>query len=116
MPSTSPTSPARPITPGGSAEGFRRKPKTSCPWASRRVASAPPTYPQPTMSALAIGGECQNRAGRPPAYTLPMTFVIGIATSLDHRERWRRGREYLYLDRRYSEAVAEAGALPCYCP
>ena len=39
-----------------------------------------------------------------------MTFVIGIATSLDHRERWRRGREYLYLDRRYSEAVAEAAS------
>ncbi|HIG00204.1 MAG TPA: gamma-glutamyl-gamma-aminobutyrate hydrolase family protein, partial [Myxococcales bacterium] len=68
------------------------------------------------MSALAIGGECQNRAGRPPAYTLPMTFAIGIATSLDHRERWRRGREYLYLDRRYSEAVAEAGALPLLLP
>ena len=68
------------------------------------------------MSALAIGGECQNRAGRPPAYTLPMNFVIGIATSLDHRERWRRGREYLYLDRRYSEAVAEAGALPLLLP
>jgi putative glutamine amidotransferase len=45
-----------------------------------------------------------------------MTFVIGIATSLDHRERWRRGREYLYLDRRYSEAVAEAGALPLLLP
>jgi putative glutamine amidotransferase len=45
-----------------------------------------------------------------------MPFVIGIATSLDHRERWRPGREYLYLDRRYSQAIAEAGALPLLLP
>jgi len=45
-----------------------------------------------------------------------MPFRIGISTTLDHRERWRPGREYLYLDRRYSEAVVEAGGTPILLP
>jgi putative glutamine amidotransferase len=45
-----------------------------------------------------------------------MPFRIGISTTLDHRERWRPGREYLYLDRRYSEAVVEAGGTPVLLP
>ena len=45
-----------------------------------------------------------------------MTFVIGISTCLDDRGRWRPGREYVYLDGRYSEAVAEAGGDPVLLP
>ena len=45
-----------------------------------------------------------------------MPPVIGISTCLDHRERWRAGREYLYLDQRYSQAVEEAGGSPVLLP
>ena len=45
-----------------------------------------------------------------------MNPVIGISTCLDHRERWRPGREYLYLDQRYSQAVEEAGGVPVLLP
>ncbi len=45
-----------------------------------------------------------------------MTPVIGISTCLDHRQRWRPGREYLYLDQRYSQAVEAAGGVPILLP
>ena len=45
-----------------------------------------------------------------------MPFVIGISTCLDDRGRWRSGRDYLYLDQRYSEAVFEAGGAPVLLP
>ena len=45
-----------------------------------------------------------------------MPPVIGISTCLDHRERWRAGREYLYLDQRYSQAVEQAGGTPILLP
>ncbi len=45
-----------------------------------------------------------------------MALAIGISTCLDDRGRWRAGREYLYLDQRYSEAVAEAGGQPILLP
>jgi putative glutamine amidotransferase len=41
---------------------------------------------------------------------------IGIPLCLDDRERWRPGREYLYIDRRYAEAIAAAGGLPLHVP
>jgi len=45
-----------------------------------------------------------------------MVLTVGISTSLDDRDRWRAGRDYLYLDQRYSEAVAEAGGQPVLLP
>ena len=45
-----------------------------------------------------------------------MALTVGISTCLDDRDRWRAGREYLYLDQRYSEAVAEAGGQPVLLP
>lgn len=45
-----------------------------------------------------------------------MALAIGISTCLDDRDRWRAGRDYLYLDQRYSEAVAEAGGQPILLP
>lgn len=41
---------------------------------------------------------------------------IGIPLGLDDRGRWRPGREYLYIDRRYADAVALAGGLPVHLP
>ena len=45
-----------------------------------------------------------------------MAFTVGISTCLDHRGRWREGRDYVYLDRRYGDALAAAGADPLLLP
>ncbi|MCZ6784801.1 MAG: gamma-glutamyl-gamma-aminobutyrate hydrolase family protein [Proteobacteria bacterium] len=45
-----------------------------------------------------------------------MRPVIGITQCLDERERWRRGREYLYGDFAYSRAVEDAGGVPVWLP
>jgi putative glutamine amidotransferase len=41
---------------------------------------------------------------------------IGIPLCLDDRERWRPGREYLYIDRRYADAISAAGGQPLHVP
>jgi len=41
---------------------------------------------------------------------------IGIPLSLDNRGRWRTGRDYHYIDRRYADAVDRAGGLPVHLP
>jgi len=41
---------------------------------------------------------------------------IGIPLGLDDRGRWRPGRDYLYIDRRYADAIALAGGLPIHLP
>lgn len=41
---------------------------------------------------------------------------IGIPLTLDDRGRWREGRAYHYIDRRYADAVARAGGLPLQLP
>ncbi|MBJ18709.1 MAG: gamma-glutamyl-gamma-aminobutyrate hydrolase family protein [bacterium] len=41
---------------------------------------------------------------------------IGIPLSLDDRGRWREGRDYHYIDRRYADAVDRAGGLPVQLP
>jgi putative glutamine amidotransferase len=41
---------------------------------------------------------------------------IGIPLTLDERGRWREGRTYHYIDRRYADAVARAGGLPLQLP
>jgi putative glutamine amidotransferase len=41
---------------------------------------------------------------------------IGIPLCLDVRERWRPGREYLYIDRRYADAISAAGGQPLHVP
>lgn len=41
---------------------------------------------------------------------------IGIPTSLDDRGRWRAGRAYHYIDRRYADAIDAAGGLPVQLP
>ena len=41
---------------------------------------------------------------------------IGIPTCLDERGRWRPGRDYSYIDRRYADAIDEAGGLPIQLP
>ncbi len=38
--------------------------------------------------------------------------LIGIPPCLDDRGRWRRGRNYAYLDEAYAEALVESGAAP----
>ena len=45
-----------------------------------------------------------------------MAARIGISMCLDERERWRAGREYLYLDEAYARAVVEAGGQPIFLP
>jgi putative glutamine amidotransferase len=52
----------------------------------------------------------QERSGDARVYTRRMPPVVGITQCLDERERWRPGREYLYLDRAYVAAVECAGA------
>lgn len=41
---------------------------------------------------------------------------IGIPLSLDDCGRWRSGRDYHYIDRRYADAVDRAGGLPIHLP
>ena len=41
---------------------------------------------------------------------------IGISLSLDDRSRWRPGRDYLYLDHAYPEALVAAGGQPILLP
>lgn len=41
---------------------------------------------------------------------------IGIPLCLDDRERWRPGRDYLYVDRRYADAITQAGGRPVHLP
>src|SRR6185503_21176674 len=38
--------------------------------------------------------------------------VIGITVSLDHGKKIRKGHDYLYVKRAYSEAVRKAGGQP----
>lgn len=41
---------------------------------------------------------------------------IGIPLCLDDRGRWRPGRKYLYIDRRYADAISLAGGIPVHLP
>ncbi len=41
---------------------------------------------------------------------------IGIPLCLDDRGRWRAGRDYLYIDHRYAQAIDRAGGLPIQLP
>jgi len=41
---------------------------------------------------------------------------IGIPLTLDDRGRWRAGRSYHYIDRRYADAIARAGGIPLQVP
>jgi putative glutamine amidotransferase len=41
---------------------------------------------------------------------------IGIPLSLDNQGRWREGRQYHYIDRRYADAVDRAGGQPLHLP
>lgn len=45
-----------------------------------------------------------------------MRPIVGISLCLDEQERWRPGREYVYLDRAYAQAVESAGGLPIMLP
>ncbi len=45
-----------------------------------------------------------------------MPPVIGITLCLDEQERWRKGRQYLYLDHAYALAVERAGAVAVQLP
>jgi putative glutamine amidotransferase len=45
-----------------------------------------------------------------------MPPLIGISQCLDERGRWRRGREYLYVDFAYVRAVERAGGYPLLLP
>lgn len=55
-------------------------------------------------------------APRHPSILAAMAPVVGISSCLDERERWRAGREYVYLDRDYAAAVAAAGGTPVLLP
>jgi putative glutamine amidotransferase len=41
---------------------------------------------------------------------------IGIPLCLDDRGRWREGRDYLYIDHRYAQAIDRAGGLAIQLP
>ncbi len=41
---------------------------------------------------------------------------IGIPLSLDARGRWREGRAYHYIDRRYADAIDHAGGIAVHLP
>jgi putative glutamine amidotransferase len=41
---------------------------------------------------------------------------IGIPLTLDDRGRWREGRDYHYIDRRYADAIVSAGGLALQLP
>jgi len=45
-----------------------------------------------------------------------MRPLIGIPLCLDDRGRWRRSREYLYIDSAYARAVADAGGAVVHTP
>ena len=45
-----------------------------------------------------------------------MAPIIGITLCLDASERWRRGRQYLYVDHAYALAVERAGGVPLHLP
>ncbi len=45
-----------------------------------------------------------------------MKPIIGISQCLDDRGRWRRNREYLYLDSAYARAVEAAGGIAMHLP
>jgi putative glutamine amidotransferase len=45
-----------------------------------------------------------------------MRPLIGIPPCLDARGRWKAGRTYHYVDARYAQALAEAGADPVVIP
>ncbi len=59
---------------------------------------------------------CQKPPLSTPAYTPGMAPAVGLSPCLDERERWRPGREYLYLDRAYAQAVEAAGGTPMLLP
>jgi len=45
-----------------------------------------------------------------------MRPLIGIPQCLDDRGRWKRSRDYQYLDTAYARALDRAGAIPVYLP
>ena len=59
--------------------------------------------------------DAKTRAFAPP-YTDPMAPRIGISLCLDDRARWRPGRDYLYLDHAYPQALVAAGGQPILLP
>lgn len=55
-----------------------------------------------------------NRSAGRILRSVPAT--VGIPLCLDARGRWRRERDYLYIDHRYIRAVHDAGALALLLP
>lgn len=49
-------------------------------------------------------------------YNHPVRPAVGIPLCLDARGRWRRGRDYLYIDAAYARAVAAAGGAAIHLP
>ena len=45
-----------------------------------------------------------------------MRPLVGIPQCLDDRDRWKPGREYLYIDVAYARAVESAGGVPIHLP
>ena len=45
-----------------------------------------------------------------------MRPLIGIPPCLDDRGRWRKGRDYHYVDAAYARAIAEVGGSAVYLP
>jgi len=69
-------------------------------------------------SSCAIAGRERGLIGHAsvPSYTGPVEPVIGIPLCHDAHGRIRSGREYLYTDIAYAQAVARAGGLPVHLP
>ena len=45
-----------------------------------------------------------------------MRPLIGIPLCLDDRGRWRKSREYLYIDTAYAKAIADSGGAALHLP
>ena len=61
----------------------------------------------------------RRRGGSEPGALRILACVrasIGIPLCLDARGRWRRGRDYLYIDRAYARSIEAAGAVAVHLP
>lgn len=103
-------------TPGGSASTRRRRPKTVAPRPRSLWARTQPTSPHPAISTRMAPRACQTPRRVAPPILPPVSPVVGIPLGLDDLGRWRRGREYLYIDRAYARAVDAAGGVPVHLP
>lgn len=55
---------------------------------------------------------CSANKVPPPISIAPGAAIVGITVCLDPGKRWRKGSDYWYLNRRYSQSILAAGMTP----